>query len=46
VVEEYKEPEPTWEYEAEEYLDDIFEENLDHSEGMMVTMTFANGLVA
>ena len=46
VIEEYKEPEPTWEPEASDFLDTLFKDDeLDQQFFNQVTTTLANGLI-
>lgn len=47
VIEEYKEPEPTWEAEPLDYLDEVFTEEFlqFNNEFAQVTTTLANGLI-
>lgn len=46
VIEEYKEPEPTWEPEPFDFLDTLFnDDELEHTHFNQVTTTLANGLI-
>lgn len=46
VIEEYKEPEPTWEPEPFDFLDSLFnDEELDQQVFNQVTTTLSNGLI-
>lgn len=45
MIEEYKPPEPTWEYEILNALDSLYEDSHLGAQGVMYTTTFANGLI-
>lgn len=46
VIEEYKEPEPTWEPEAFNDLDNVYlDEEIELDIGPMVTTSYNNGLI-
>ena len=46
VIEEYKEPDPTWEEDTADVLDQLYDDSfVNRYKGIMVTTSHANGLI-